>query len=349
MRKLASVQKIISVNPIEGADVIVRAQVLGWNLVTQKSNDFKPGDLVIYHEVDALLPEGPEYDFMAKAGLTTNADGTQGYRLRTIKLKGVISQGLILPLSLLSHKLPEGYVPKEGDELTEYLGIKKYEAKIPAELQGIAKGEIPSLVPKTDEERVQNLQPMLDEINGTEGYAAIKVDGASMTLYVIDDENGVCSRNTDFIESDENTQWKLAHKLDLHTKMREIAKVLGIKNIALQGEIYGEGIQGNKLKKVGQHFAAFNLYDIDNARYLDFTTFIASCRRFDIPTVKILSDSYILHNDIERYLKEADEAKYENGAQAEGIVFRSKGYEKWNGQRISFKAIGNKFLLKHGE
>lgn len=349
MRKLASIQKIVSVNSIEGADVIVRAQVLGWNLVTQKSNDFQPGDLVVYHEIDSLLPEIPEYEFMANKGVTTNADGTKGYRLKTIKLRGTVSQGLILPLSLLSHKFPERYVPAEGDEVTEYLGIKKYEAKIPAELEGISKGEIPGLIPKTDEERVQNLQIMLDEIQGRAGYKAIKVDGASMTVYVIDDVDGVCSRNTDYIESDDCSQWKVAKKLDLHAKLRKIAAALGIKNIAFQGEIYGEGIQKNRLKKIGQHFAAFNLYNADTLEYVDFLSFVSMCAKFDVPTVTILDPHYVIHNDVERYLREADETKYENGAQAEGIVIRSKDTQRWRGSRVSFKAISNKFLLKNDE
>lgn len=353
MRKLASIQRVVAIGPIEGADVIVRAQVQGWNLVTQKSNNFQPGDLVIYHEIDSLLPIGPEYDFMAKGGITTSADGSQGYRLRTIKLKGQISQGLILPISLLAHKLPEDLRLTEGLDISEYLGVKKYEAPIPAELAGSAKGMFPGQLIKTDEERVQNLIEQLQLLKGKKAVKTIKIDGASQTNYVFnagqaDEDYGVCTRSVDLLENPDNSLWKVANRLDIHNKLREIARYVGIKNIAIQGEIYGEGIQGNKLKKVGQHFAAFNLFNADTRQYFDYDVFLTVCSQFEIPTVPIIDENYIVHDDIEQYLREADELKYENGAQAEGMVIVVKDDVSSYG-RTSFKVISNKFLLKTGE
>ena len=105
MRHLASIQKILNINPIEGADKIEQARVKGWNLVVGKG-EFKENDLCVFFEIDSILPDKPEFDFMKN----------KKFRVKTIRLKGVISQGLALPLSIL----PEGNY-KEDDDVTEIL------------------------------------------------------------------------------------------------------------------------------------------------------------------------------------------------------------------------------------
>lgn len=345
-RKLVTVAKIVDTFPIEGADVIVRAQVKGWNLVTQKSNGFKAGDLVAYFEIDSLLPEIPEFEFMSKYK-ATNFDGTTGYRLKTIKLKGQVSQGLILPLIELHKFFPAGWFPEEGADITDFLGVKKYEAPIPAELGGMAKGMFPGFLVKTDEERVQNLQEMLDEIAGTPAYVSLKIDGASMSVYSRDGDFGVCTRSVDLLKNESNSLWKAAIALKLEEKLKAYKELTGT-NIALQGEIYGENIQKNRLKIKGQAFAVFNVFDIDKYKFFDFEDMIAFCAAYDIPTVPILDSNYVIHNDIEKYVEEA-KVQYPNGAHAEGKVFRPLVEIVWRGSRVSFKSINPTFLLKNDE
>lgn len=167
---------------------------------------------------------------------------------------------------------------------------------------------------------------------------------------MIDGEFGICTRSVDLLENKDNSLWKVARDIGLENKLKAISAYLTgtATNIAIQGEIYGEGIQGNKLKKKGQHFAAFNIFNIDTQEYMAFDEFILACETFNVPTVPILDRQYIIHNDIEKYVKEAD-LNYESGSKAEGIVIRSIGTSRWRGNRISFKAINPAFLLKYGE
>ncbi|MCL6258984.1 hypothetical protein M3O96_07800 [Aquiflexum sp. TKW24L] len=195
MRKLASFQRIKALEPIEGADSIEKATVLGWQLVVKKG-EFNTGDLVIYCEIDSLLPDRPEFAFLKPRGM----------RIRTIRLRGQISQGICLPLTLL----PDHIDPQEDLDLTEILGIIKYEAPIPAYLSGKVKGKFPSFIPKTDETRVQVLQKVLDKYQGVSCYISEKLDGSSATYFLKDGEFGVCSRNMELYEDNENSLWKVA-------------------------------------------------------------------------------------------------------------------------------------------
>lgn len=349
-RKLVTVAKVLAKHPIEGADLIERIQVKGWNLVSGKGN-FEVGDLCAYFEIDSFLPEEPEFEFLRKGFFRTISDGSTGFQIKTIKLKGQVSQGLALPLLELHRFFPTGWFPEEGVEITEFLGVKKWEAPVPAELDGFAKGMKPSSIHKTDEERVQNLQEMLDDIQGTIGYKTLKIDGDSMTAYLIDEDFGVCTRTVDVLKNSDNYMWKVAIALDLENKLSKISTVLAanyMHNIAIQGEIYGEGIQGNKLKIKGQQFAAFNIFNIDTQTFLDFDEFESVCKEYSIPTVPIIDSNYVIHNDIEKYVEES-KVQYPNGSKAEGIVIRPKVEMNWRGNRVSFKIINPEFLLKYGE
>lgn len=338
MRKLASIQRIKSLSPIEGADAIEKAQVLGWEIVVKKG-EFKVGDLMIYCEIDSIMPQKPEYEFLRP----------RNFRIKTIKLKGQISQGICFPLSFL----PEGIEIEEDKDLTEILGVEKYEIQMPASLQGIAKGRFPTFIPKTDETRVQVLQTLLDRYKGVKCYISEKVDGSSVTYFIKDGEFGVCSRNYEIIEDDENTLWKVARQLDIENKLRALNK-----NFALQGELVGESIQSNKLKLKGQTVMVFNAYDIDQREYLGFDEFTALLNKMEIPTVPVISTDYELENDIAAIVKMATiKSKLRPDVWAEGIVIRPLkesaesllSLESLLSGRVSFKAINPEFLLKYGE
>ena len=278
MRQLASIQRIRALDPIENADAIVRATVLGWQLVVKKE-EFQVGDLCVYCEIDCLMPDKPEYEFLKKNGM----------RIRTIRLRGQISQGLCLPLSIL----PENAPITEGSDVTDILGITKYEPPMPASLAGLAKGFFPSFIPKTDETRVQVLQDILDKYVGTTCFVSEKMDGSSVTYFFRNGEFGVCSRTLELLESEENSLWKFARENDLENKLKAMGK-----NMALQGEIIGEGIQSNKYKLRGQTVLFFNVFDIDAFKYVDFQEFMDTIRQLGLTTVPILEKDFILTNDI---------------------------------------------------
>lgn len=336
MRKLASIQKIKALDPIEGADAIEKATVLGWQLVVKKG-EFQVGDLIVYCEIDSLMPEKPAFEFLKARGM----------RIRTVRLRGQISQGICFPLSVL----PADFEVTEDADCTDVLGITKYEPPMPACLSGVAKGKFPSFIPKTDETRVQILQDVLDKFKGIKCYITEKLDGSSTTYYVKDNEFGVCSRNLELVEDAENSLWKIAREMDIEAKLRSLGK-----NIAIQGELIGEGIQSNKLNLKGQTIRFFNAFDIDAYEHLDFSDFNELLQQLDLPLVPVLSLDYELENDIDAIIRRATiKSQFLKDVWAEGIVIRPYGNdtsasnENWNAGRFSFKAINPEFLLKYGE
>jgi len=223
-RKLASVRVINDIQKIPEADMIELAIVDGWKVVVAKNVGHKIGDMVIYCEIDSFLPIKEEFEFLRKSSYKKMGD-QEGFRLKTIKLRGQVSQGLILPISVLNPTDTNIYVtPFEGLDVTEMLGIVKYEPPIPAELAGKVKGLFPSFIRKTDEERIQNLasEYELFKTQNKEGmkfYVTEKLDGSSATYYFKDGIFGVCSRNLELLETEGNTFWKVARELMLKEKL----------------------------------------------------------------------------------------------------------------------------------
>lgn len=343
MRKLASIQIIRNITPIEGADRIELATINNWNVVVAKDVGHKIGDKVVYCEIDSFLPIEPEFEFLRKTSFKKMVD-LEGFRLKTIRLKGVYSQGLILPLKDAIHvmKRRNGEVYnemlREGQDVTNLLGIKKYEPPIPANLSGKIKGNFPSFLRKTDEERVQNLtNEYIDykRINN-KWYLTEKLDGSSATFYLKEGEFGVCSRNLDLLEDPDNTFWKVARGLNIEEKLKSLGG-----NISLQGELIGEGIQKNPYGIKGQTVKFFNAFDIDKYEYLPLEDFQSLIKDLGLEIVPILDLDFKLPDTIDELIQLADgKSHLNNKTTREGFVIRS------HDRKISFKAISNKFLLK---
>lgn len=335
-RKLASIQEIISLDDIPGADVIQCATVRGWKLVVKKG-EYNIGDKAIYCEIDSFLPIREEFEFLRKSSFKRMGE-LEGFRLRTIKLRGQVSQGLLLPITLLKDRIyPDQYKRLSiGDDVSEALGIFKYEPPIPAELSGVMKGGFPNFIPKTDEERIQNLTEVYENFRKSNFYVTEKLDGSSATYYMNNGVFGACSRNSDLLESEGNTFWKLARSLKLEEKMKESER-----NICLQGELIGEGIQGNPYKLKGQHVYFFNAFDIDEQRYFTLNEFAEIIEVFGLETVPFIFNDFSLPPTIDELLFFAEGKSVLNpNTDREGVVLRN------HARTISFKVISNKFLLK---
>lgn len=334
-RKLASIRKISNLLQIEGADNIELAIVDGWKVVVAKNVGHKVGDLVIYCEVDSFLPIKPEYEFLRKSSFKKMGN-QEGFRLKTIKLRGQVSQGLILPLREVS--IPNKDFIFEGMDVTKELDIVKYEPPIPAELAGKIKGLFPSFIPKTDEERIQNLSKEFDQWKSSkdkEFYVTEKLDGSSATFYIKDGVFGVCSRNLELLETDSNTFWKYAREVDLEGKMSKLGR-----NISLQGELIGEGIQGNPYNIKGHSVRFFNGFDIDKYEYLELSSLRYITDLFGVEMVPVLNTDFDLPESIDDLITFADgKSKLNPSFDREGVVIRSKD------KSVSFKVISNKFLL----
>jgi RNA ligase (TIGR02306 family) len=330
-RILASVVTIDDVAPIPGADLIEVATVKGWKLVIKKG-EYQPGDAAVYCEIDAFLPVTPAFEFLRKSSYRRMGD-TEGFRLKTIRLRGQLSQGLLLPVDMLN-----GHAYTLGEDVTARLGIIKYEAPIPASLAGIMKGGFPSFIPKTDEERIQNLSDQYDSFRANPCYVTEKLDGSSVTYYFRDGEFGVCSRNLELWESDDNTLWRVARKMDIPGKLAALDR-----NIAIQGELIGEGIQGNAYDLRGQTVYFFNAFDINAGEYLSMPAFLALMQELALQHVPVLEEAFLLPDTIDELLAFAEGAALlapaNKRVEREGLVIRSAD------RRISFKVISNRFLL----
>lgn len=342
MRKLATIRKIDALRPIPDADAIECAVIGGWTAVVKKG-EFKAGDLAVYCEIDSWIPHALA-PFLSKGKEPRVFDGIAGERLRTMKLRGQLSQGLLLWRQIALDKVGEIY---EGMDVSELLGIVKYEAPIPAQLAGEVKGMFPGWIQKTDQERIQNLKEESDYWLREQHVWEVteKLDGSSMTVYLRDGEFGVCSRNLELKPSETNSLWKVAVRNDLELKLRRANR-----NLALQGELIGEGIQGNPYKIKGQEFFLFDIYDIDTSKYLTPAERKAFVEQHDIKHVPVLAFGAELVdtlgiNSIDGILKFAEGKSVMGmvGCEREGLVFKSKAMQ------CSFKAISNKFLLKGGD
>ena len=331
-RKLATVVKIADIQPIAGADAIVVASVKGWKVVV-KVNEYKVGDLAVYYEIDSFLPIRPQFEFLRKSSYKRMIS-SEGFRLKTIKLRGQLSQGLLTPI-------PDGIVdPKEGDDLTEALDIVKYEPPIPAQLAGKIKGTFPSFIPKTDEIRIQNFE---SEVGfspiGERAYVTEKLDGTSFTCYFNNGVFGVCGRNWELSETSDNSLWRMANVLQLKEKMTKHGK-----NIALQGELIGAGINGNLYGLSDHKLFFFTGYDIDKGRRMFFDELEWVLFGLQLQMVPVLEKyGFVIPNEsniVDYMLKYAEGKSVLNmEVDREGVVVR--GLER----EFSFKAISNTYLL----
>lgn len=346
MRKLATIRKITAIDPIPDAGAIEVASVDGWKVVIRKG-EFTIDEIVVFCEIDSWIPHELA-PFLSKGQEPKEYGGVAGNRLRTIKLRGQLSQGLLLPVSSVIQDDVNGvnYPFIEGSDVTELLGIQKWEAPIPAQLSGEIRGTFPSLIPKTDQERVQSLTHELKEWGGLEFEVTEKLDGSSCTMYLdLDGIFHVCSRNLDLKPSETNSFWQIAKKYNVEAHLNGLN---GFKNVAIQGELVGPGIQDNPYKLKEIDFFVFDIYDARTGTYFPSKLRRETCNIFGLKHVPVLSDNHsgikLSPITVQDYLSLAEGKSVLNPkTEREGLVFKCI-----SNPRIHFKAVSNKFLLKGG-
>jgi len=361
-RNLASIQEITSIDPIPNADKIELARVLGWDVVVRKG-EFRVGHTCVYVQIDSVLPEEPWCEFMRD----------RKFRVRTIKLRKQISQGIVFPISILHGKVKNQSV---GDDVSEVLNVvqyvppqmrvkPKYVAKhgrkltiwqkiknifyVSIQRRRRAKIAFPTrLVPKTHETRIQNSPSILRGYGGDLCNMTEKVDGMSMTCILYKGKWKLYTRNwrVDAKMHGENAKYYTKAFENEHLKIKCI-NLLG--NYAIQGEIIGPGIDGsgkptNKYNRKQVEMYAFNVYDIDAQEYLGYFDFKIFCKRYHIRTVPQLGISRLPDNIDDMLELCKDKSLINPSMEREGLVVRSKEcVGRW---QYSFKCINPKFLLK---
>lgn len=389
MRKLATIQVISELRPIEGADKIEVALMegLGWECVVKKG-EFIVGDKIIYCEVDSVMPEKPEYEFLRD----------RKFRIRTIRLKGQISQGLVLHIdSLLKYGISsdDAYI---GLDVTEILGVTKYLS--PSEQDEVNQEEIrlrksknvlvkymmrypwfrkliynkklkggwPQHISKTDEERIQNLKwdEFYENYKDKEVYVTEKIDFQSVTFTgkMMPMFNGwlgkllpkkykfiVCSRNMT-TNNKNSLYWKIAKKYNIEQILKENP------TLTIQGEQGDTKVQGNKYGIKEPTMWVFNIIDYEKGYHYNYYEMKSFCDKYNlniVPLVRI-PEYDLLANYTE--LKSL-------GSTVQELVEFSKGKSVINhnvqregivircienGKKIfSFKVLNPDFLLKYNE
>lgn len=368
-RKLASVQKVKAIKPIEGADRIEVVQVLNWDCVAKKG-EYNVGDMVIYFEIDSLLPDVPTFEFLKHSSWSQKLNK---YKISTHKFRNQISQGLVVPINTLIdlelqiNGMAEKSLRFEGEDLTELLKIEKYEPPV----SNGPLGETINhewYIPKTDETRVQtcaqDVLPKYMESKQDDWYASIKLDGTSCTAGLFEDGFLIGGRNQWY--KGPNFYTETVNKYTTNGRfdcaLRKYQETVGV-YVAFQGELCGPGIQSNRLGLKEKEWFVFNTFISEtgkNNSYIkcDLFTMISLCATFGLKHVPIINaeDKFVfdsvdtVDNTVDKLLDYVDEIKYRKYFKdaspnqiAEGVVFRM------NDMTNSFKVISNKFLLKGGE
>ena len=347
MRKLASVQRVWKIEPIEGADRIELAHVLGWQCVVNKDS-FAPRDLGVYFEIDSFLPIREEFEFLRSSSYKKTDIMGEGFRLRTMRFRGQISQGLLLPLSAFP-QIPE--TAEVGDDVTELLGVKKWEIEERATTGGTVIGPLPTDVPHTDETRVQANPELIDEFLGGEFYYYIttKMDGSSHSVSIDQDGFHVAGHNYEYKDDDSSAFYRFVKKTGIRERMERFMQDFALDTLTIQGEFCAPGIQNNRLKLTKPAWYVFTVRE--NGRRVDLHRMISVCNLLDLETVPIEEIGVNLpaiYPTVEALLKRAD-GEYPNGGKKEGIVIRPEYpiYCPAIGDYLSMKVVNNSYLLKN--
>lgn len=342
MRNLVSIQEIKNISPIPDADAIEVIEILGWKLVVKK-NEFQVGDKCVYFEVDSFLPIEDKYEFLRNSSFKNHPIMGEGFKIKTIKLRGQISQGLALrPDAVGIHEdLPV------GTDVTDRLGVRKWEPIETVSDFGTMLQGLPDGISKTDETRIQSIyDEIIPEFNGLKYYISTKIDGTSVTMMRKNGEFKVCSHCNEIKGSEPSSIWDYAREIQLEEKMVEA----GLDNYAFQGEFAGPGIQKNRLQLYKPKWFVFTVKDLSTGKRLGLEEMLEICKKVGLETVPIeetgdnLKDKYPTLDS----LLERAKGKYSSGQNKEGIVIRpvTPVYSDTIGGSLSFKVLNNVYLLK---
>jgi len=331
MRSLVTIQKVKSISAIPDSDFLELAHVMGWQCVAKKG-EFKAGDLGVYYEVDSFLPLDERYEFLRNTSYRENVDNGKGFRIRTVKMRGQLSQGLLLPLE----KFPELEGCGEGADVTDKLNVKKWYIPETATAGGTIIGERPHGIPASDEIRIQSALELLDQLKGKPYYITTKMDGTSGIVYYIDGKIGCCSRNKEIKDEEAALYWTPVYTYGLKEKLARLGK-----NLVLTGEICGPGIQKNKLRLTALAWYIFDVKDWDAGKYLPYDEAVKLCAELGVPVVPLEERGEQFDYSLETLLEKA-KGKYPSGLDKEGIVVRDVLAPK----AVSFKVLNNDALLK---
>lgn len=366
---MVTLRKIGALIPINGCTEIALAIIDGWSVIVKKT-EFNVNDMCLFFEIDSFIPASDtRFEFLKK---TTTFEGNEGYRLKTMKMKGVISQGLALPFSMFPELVDNGL----GFDYSDQLNVIKYDNAVqeldqrPGLKSGKPRGSFPSFIPKTDQERIQNLTHLWQTLPADTAFEeTLKLDGSSMTCYKIDQTPtlwqrfkslfgfpltnyhfGVCSRNLELSRSansvitfdnqgksseyNQSDFWRTAITYDIESKLPT--------GYAVQGELIGPKIQANHEKVSKLEYHIFDVFDINTGLYLRPLDRREFCAKHDLPHVPVTDTMFQpFQYTLQELLEHVDTESMNPNTISEGRV-----YKAIDGSNLSFKVINNKYLLR---
>lgn len=345
MRKLASIQRIWDIIPIEGADKIELAKVLGWQCVVNKGQ-FEKGDLAVYFEIDSFLPIRQEFEFMRSSSYKKTDIMGEGFKIRTMKFRGQISQGLVLPISIF----PE--IPADVElntDVSDLLGVKKWEIEEVATTGGTVIGTLPMDVPHTDETRCQAEPKLIQDFSGLEYYITTKMDGSSHSVSIDEDGFHVTGHNYEYKDDGTSSFYELVKRDNIEEKMNKYYSENGLHLLTIQGELCAPGIQRNRLKLTRPEWYVFTVRI--NGERVGLKKMQEVCGDLGlqmVPLEEVGTDLPSKYPTVESLLERAD-GEYPNGGKKEGIVIRPTEpvFSERISASLSMKVVSNKYLLKN--
>ena len=344
-RKLASIQYVHDITPIEGADRIELIHVLGWQCVANKGQ-FNVGDLCVYFEIDSFLPVMPQFEFLRQSSYKESDILGAGFRLRTMRFRGQISQGLVLPLTVFPNLPKDIFI---GTDVTELLGVKKWEIEERATTGGTVIGTLPTDVPHTDETRIQAMPELLEAFRNKPYYISTKMDGSSHSISIDEDGFHVTGHNYEYRDDDSSAFYRFVKAHDFESAMDWYMHQHNIHTLTIQGEFCAPGIQRNRLKLTKPEWYVFTVR-IDGKRVgLEKMKEVAEALgALMVPIEETGTDLPSHYPTVEALLTRA-EGEYPNGGAKEGIVIRTIEPEfcPLISGPLSFKVVSNKYLLKN--
>ena len=347
MRKLASIQRIWKIEPIEGADRIELAYVLGWQCVVNKGQ-FQPMDLAVYFEIDSFLPIRPEFEFMRDSSYRKTDLMGEGFRLRTMRFRGQISQGLLLPVSSFTEISDDMEV---GTDVTEILGVNKWEIEEKVTTGGTVIGNLPLDVPHTDETRIQAEPELIKDFAGLEYYISTKMDGSSHSVSLDEDGFHVTGHNYEYKDDGKSDFYKLVSGWEIEGRMRKFCEETGCRMLTIQGEFCAPGIQKNRLKLTRPEWYVFTVREDGKRVGLKRMQEICAALNLQmVPVEEVGMDLPSKYPTVEALLARAD-GEYPKGGKKEGIVIRPTEpvFCERISAALSMKVVSNKYLLKNEE
>lgn len=325
MRDLASICTIDKIWQLEGKDRVQGASMIENGYEAMVSKDIQPGQLVVFIQEGACLPVCENWEWLRKRCYKENLNGKEGFLIKPQKFGTIKSWGLIVPLHELGFEEKIYSKFKPGQDITELLGIWKYEPEEDAspktsskkaypkfikfclsvwflrwigriwqsKHQNISGGFPSSVISKSDETSLQNMKSVLEKYPDSEIYISAKIEGQSFSVIpVFKGKKFVtaypCTRNNALPREDNSIFWNMMRKYDIINKMKKLWEKEKIA-VILQGEQVGPTIQNNIYDFKDNEWYVYTMKDFFTKKQIGFAYVTAISSKLGLMPVPFIA------------------------------------------------------------